>query len=90
MAEYPYDEDVYVHQDYPKWLFHEDGRKLIVQDYQEELEMGQGWGYSPVGPFDLNRHQAAPQEAEVAEEERPSFSAPIGRVKRSSQAKRSE
>ena len=42
---------MYTFQEYPKWKYHEDGRALIVQTLDGELQLGPGWGDSPAGPF---------------------------------------
>ena len=40
--------DVYTHQEYPKMLFHPDGRLLIVEDQAAETTAaGEGWVKSP-------------------------------------------
>lgn len=39
---------VYTHQEYPKMLFHPDGRLLLVQNTEEETKAsGEGWVDSP-------------------------------------------
>lgn len=44
MSAYVPAEPIYVHQEYPKWVHHVDGRSKIVNDADEEASLGEGWG----------------------------------------------
>lgn len=36
--------------EYPKWLYHADGRSLLVGSFEEHVEYAE-WAESPEGPF---------------------------------------
>lgn len=33
--------------EYPKWLYHADGRSVVVNDREEEAALGEGWADTP-------------------------------------------
>jgi len=53
----------YVHQDYPKMMYHEDGRPpVIVDSAEEEKALGSGWYASPA-EYGVETAPAAPPGA---------------------------
>lgn len=45
------DMEVYVHQAYPKMLYHESGDRTVVATLAEHEALGAGWAESPNGPW---------------------------------------
>ena len=61
------------HQDYPKWIFQQDGTKQLVRDPAELgriVETGR-WGESLKGPFDLQGPPSTPESPPKRKRGRP-------------------